>query len=215
VLVEPIRGRRINISTMQYLRDLRELCDRQKLVPDGRRSPVRLAAPASGLLPTRGIRPDRLAARQGPCSGVPIGAASRASGGAGFRPGMRRFHFGGNPLACAAALRRLTPSRRGLLKNAERIGGILLGGLREALAGLPGVAEIRGHGLMIAWSSTGLPEISSGGHWKRILINVTWKRRRLLPPLVMNEVEARQGFPTCGRLVRVVLATTPHCLARA
>jgi len=153
VLVEPIQGEGgINVSSMQYLRDLRELCDRQEWL-------LMLDEVQCGLGRTgkwfvyqhAGIQPDVVLLAKGLASGVPIGAClARGAAAAVFKPGTHGSTFGGNPLACAAALATLAAiEEEGLMKNAERVGGVLLAGLREALAGCPGVAEVRGHGLMI------------------------------------------------------------------
>src|SRR2546422_4311171 len=153
VLVEPIQGEGgINISSMQYLRDLRELCDRQGwfLMVDE----VQCGLGRTGkwfVYQHAEIQPDVVLLAKGLASGVPIGACLAWGAAAGvLKPGTHGSTFGGNPLACAAALATLAAiEEEGLMKNAERIGGILLTGLREALAGRPGVAEVRGHGLMI------------------------------------------------------------------
>src|SRR5439155_16996788 len=97
------------------------------------------------------IQPDVVLLAKGLASGVPIGACLARGAAAGvFKPGTHGSTFGGNPLACAAALATLAAiDEEGLMKNAERIGGILLTGPREARARRPGVAEARGHGLLI------------------------------------------------------------------
>src|SRR2546429_254689 len=108
VLVEPIQGEGgINISTMQYLRDLRELCDRQGwlLMVDE----VQCGLGRTGkwfVYQHAGIQPDVALLAKGLASGVPIGACL-AHGAAAkvFKPGTHGSTFGGNPLACAAAAR--------------------------------------------------------------------------------------------------------------
>ena len=212
VLVEPIQGEGgINISTMQYLRDLRELCDRHDwfLMVDE----VQCGLGRTGkwfVYQHAGIQPDVVLLAKGLASGVPIGAClARGAAAQVFEPGTHGSTFGGNPLACAAALATLAAiEEEDLMKNAERIGGILLAGLREALAGRPGVKEVRGHGLMIGVEL----ERPCGDLVKRaldagLLINVTMDNViRLLPPLVMNEVEARGVLSILVPLVRAFLA---------
>ncbi len=104
------------------------------------------------------------------------------------------------------------------MKNAERTGGILLRGLREALGGQPGVVEIRGQGLMIGVEL----ERPCGDLVERaleagLLINVTMdKVIRLLPPLVIGEAEARQVLAILVPLAREFLAQAPaEAAARA
>jgi len=219
VLVEPIQGEGgINISTMQYLRDLRELCDRQGwfLMVDE----VQCGLGRTGkwfVYQHAEIQPDVVLLAKGLASGVPIGACLARGTAAGvFKPGTHGSTFGGNPLACAAALATLAAiEEEGLMKNAERIGGILLAGLREALAGRPGVAEVRGHGLMIGVElDRPCGDLVKRALEEGLLINVTMDNViRLLPPLIMNEGEARQVLSILVPLVRSFLSQTPAALA--
>jgi len=153
-----------------------------------------------------GIQPDVVLLAKGLASGVPIGAClARGAAAAVFKPGTHGSTFGGNPLACAAALATLAAiEEEGLMKNAERIGGILLAGLREALAGRPGVAEVRGHGLMIGVElDRPCGDLVTQALEAGLLINVTMdKVVRLLPPLIMSEGEAREVLSILVPLVR-------------
>jgi len=219
VLVEPIQGEGgINISTMQYLRDLRELCDRQGwfLMVDE----VQCGLGRTGkwfVYQHAEIQPDVVLLAKGLASGVPIGACLARGTAAGvFKPGTHGSTFGGNPLACAAALATLAAiEEESLMKNAERIGGILLAGLREALAGRPGVAEVRGHGLMIGVElDRPCGDLVKRALEEGLLINVTMDNViRLLPPLIMNEGEARQVLSILVPLVRSFLSQTPAAVA--
>jgi acetylornithine aminotransferase len=222
VLVEPIQGEGgINISTMQYLRDLRELCDRQGwlLMVDE----VQCGLGRTGkwfVYQHAGIQPDVVLLAKGLASGVPIGAClARGAAAAVFKPGTHGSTFGGNPLACAAALATLAAiEEEGLITNAERIGGILLAGLREGLAGRPGVAEVRGHGMMIGVElDRHCGDLVGQALEAGLLINVTMdKVIRLLPPLIMNETEARQVLSILVPLVHSFLAQAPAAVpARA
>ena len=219
VLVEPIQGEGgINISAMQYLRDLRELCDRQGwfLMVDE----VQCGLGRTGkwfVYQHAGIQPDVVLLAKGLASGVPIGACLARGTAAGvFKPGTHGSTFGGNPLACAAALATLTAiEEEDLMKNAERIGGILLAGLREALAGRPGVTEVRGHGLMIGVElDRPCGDLVGQAMEAGLLINVTMDNViRLLPPLIMNDAEARQVLSILVPLVRSFLAQAPAAVA--
>ena len=219
VLVEPIQGEGgINLTTMQYLRDLRELCDRQGwfLMVDE----VQCGLGRTGkwfVYQHAGIRPDVVLLAKGLASGVPIGAClARGAAATVFKPGTHGSTFGGNPLACAAALATLEAiEEEGLMKNAGRVGGLLLSGLREQLGGLPGVAEIRGQGLMIGVElDRPCGELVGQALEAGLLINVTMDNViRLLPPLIMNEAEARQTLAILVPLVRAFLAKVPSAVA--
>jgi len=219
VLVEPIQGEGgINLSTMQYLRELRELCDRQGwlLMVDE----VQCGLGRTGkwfVYQHAGIRPDVVLLAKGLASGVPIGAClARGAAAEVFKPGTHGSTFGGNPLACAAALATLEAiEEEGLMENASRVGAILLDGLRDALAGRPGVVEVRGHGLMIGVElARPCGELVAQALEAGLLINVTMDNVvRLLPPLVMNEAEARQVLSILVPLVRAFLAQAPSAVA--
>jgi acetylornithine aminotransferase len=219
VLVEPIQGEGgINLSTMQYLRELRELCDRKGwfLMVDE----VQCGLGRTGkwfVYQHAGIQPDVVLLAKGLASGVPIGACLARGAAAGvFKPGTHGSTFGGNPLACAAALATLEAiEEEGLMENAARVGAALLAGLREALAGRPGVVEVRGHGLMIGVElARPCGELVAQALEAGLLINVTMDNViRLLPPLIMNESEARQVLAILVPLVRAFLAQAPSAVA--
>jgi len=219
VLVEPIQGEGgINLTTMQYLRDLREVCDRKGwlLMVDE----VQCGLGRTGkwfVYQHAGIAPDVVLLAKGLASGVPIGACLARGVAAGvFKPGTHGSTFGGNPLACAAALATLEAiEEEGLMENAARVGALLLEGLREALAGRPGVVEVRGHGLMIGVElDRPCGELVGRAMEAGLLINVTMDNVvRLLPPLVMSESEARQVLSLLLPLVRAFLVQAPSAVA--
>jgi len=219
VLVEPIQGEGgINLTTMQYLRELRELCDRQGwlLMVDE----VQCGLGRTGrwfVYQHAGIEPDVVLLAKGLASGVPIGAClARGAAAAVFKPGTHGSTFGGNPLACAAALATLEAiEEENLMKNAERVGGLILSGLREGLRGVPGVTEIRGQGLMIGVElDRPCGELVKRALDARLLINVTMDNVvRLLPPLVMKEREAREVLSILLPLMRDFLAQAPAAVA--
>jgi acetylornithine aminotransferase len=148
---------------------------------------------------------------------VPIGACLARGAAAGvFKPGTHGSTFGGNPLACAAALATLEViEEENLMRNAAVVGGAILSGLREGLAGLAGVREIRGHGLMIGVElDRPCGELVNRALDAGLLINVTMDNVvRLLPPLVMKEAEARQVLSILLPLMRDFLAQAPAAVA--
>ena len=219
VLVEPIQGEGgINLSTMQYLRDLRDLCDRKGwfLMVDE----VQCGLGRTGewfVYQHAGIQPDVVLLAKGLASGVPIGAClARGAAASVFKPGTHGSTFGGNPLACAAALATLEAiEEEGLMESASRVGALILSGLHEGLAGVHGVREIRGQGLMIGVElDRPCGDLVNRALAAGLLINVTMDNIvRLLPPLVMKESEARQVLATLVPLVRDFLAEVPTAVA--
>jgi acetylornithine/N-succinyldiaminopimelate aminotransferase len=209
VMVEPIQGEGgINVSRLDYLRGLYELCQRKGwlFISDE----VQCGLGRTGkwfVYQHAGFLPDVVPLAKGLGSGVAVGACvigGRAKGV--FKPGNHGSTFGGNPLAMTAVRTTIdTVKEEGLLANAERVGGILRQGLSEAFAGQKGIAEVRGMGMMIGLEL----EDACGDLVKQALeaglvINVTVdKVVRLLPPLVMKEAEAREVL---ARLVPLVKA---------
>jgi acetylornithine/N-succinyldiaminopimelate aminotransferase len=212
VLVEPIQGEGgINISSLKYLRELREICDRQGwlfMVDE-----VQCGLGRTGrwfVYQHAGVLPDVMPLAKGLGAGLPIGAClARGAAAQVFEPGNHGSTFGGNPLACAAAVATLEIiEEEGLLGNAERMGALLLSGLREQLAGVQGVAEIRGHGLMIGIElDRPCGPLARQALEQGLLINVTMDNVvRLLPALVIGEAEVRQLLSGLVPLIRDFLA---------
>ena len=139
--------------------------------------------------------------------GVPVGACVTGGRAKGvFKPGNHGSTFGGNPLAMTAVVTTLdTVKEERLLDNAARVGATLMGVLRERVGALPGVAEIRGMGLMIGielkqpCGELVLQGLQQAG----LVFNVTADNViRLLPPLVMSEAEGRQVVERLVPLVK-------------
>ena len=209
VMIEPIQGEGgINVSRLEYLRGLHELCQRKGwlFISDE----VQCGLGRTGkwfVYQHAGFQPDVVPLAKGLGSGVAVGACvvgGRAKGV--FKPGNHGSTFGGNPLAMTAVRTTIdTMKEEGLLANAERVGNVLRNGLSEAFSGMKGIAEVRGMGMMIGVEL----EEACGDLVKQaleagLIINVTVdKVVRLLPPLVMKEAEAREVL---ARLVPLVKA---------
>ena len=153
VFFEAIQGEGgVHAITDDYLRAVRKLCDERDwlLMIDE----VQCGMGRTGKWFAHqwaGILPDVMPLAKGLGSGVPIGAVVAGPKAAHiFGPGNHGTTFGGNPLAMRAGVETLRiMEEEGLLANAELVGAHLQTGLRTALAGLAGVKDIRGRGLMI------------------------------------------------------------------
>jgi acetylornithine/N-succinyldiaminopimelate aminotransferase len=198
VLVEPVQGEGgINIPDAAYLAGLRQICDANGWL-------LMLDEVQSGIGRTgtwfahqhTAIKPDVMTLAKGLGSGVPIGVCLAAGAAADlFKPGNHGSTFGGNPLACTAALTTLDViEQEALRENAVRIGELIVASLKQALGSMPGVVQIRGNGLMIGIElDRSCGELVKRALAQGLLINVTSdKVIRLLPPLIMNEQEAQQ-----------------------
>ncbi len=212
VLVEPVQGEGgINIPDAAYLAGLRQICDEHGWL-------FMLDEVQSGIGRTgtwfahqhTAIKPDVMTLAKGLGSGMPIGAClARGPAAEIFKPGNHGSTFGGNPLACRAALTTLeTIEQENLRENAIRIGNLIVDSLKQALANVPGVVQIRGDGLMIGIElDRACGELVRRALAQGLLINVTSdKVIRLLPPLIMNAQEAGQLVAGVVPLVREFLA---------
>ena len=198
VLAEVLQGEGgIVEARADYLRQLRELCTQKEWF-------LMIDEVQSGIGRTgkwfahqwAGITPDVMTLAKGLGSGVPIGAClARGVAANVFKPGNHGTTFGGGPLVSVAALRTLEiMEEEGLLANAVAMGAIVKNGFREALQGVAGVKEVRGMGLMLGIElDRPCGEIVSRGLDAGIFTNVTQDSViRLLPPLIINESEARE-----------------------
>jgi acetylornithine aminotransferase len=205
VMVEPIQGEGgINVARLEYLRGLKEICDRQQwlFISDE----VQCGLGRTGkwfVYQHAGFLPDVVPLAKGLGSGVPVGACvvgGRAKGV--FKPGNHGSTFGGNPLAMTAVATTIdTIEEEGLLANAVRVGD----GIRNGFNGIDGVTEVRGMGLMIGIElARPCGELVKAALDAGLVINVTADNViRMLPPLVMNEAE---GGEVLNRLLPLLKA---------
>lgn len=156
------------------------------------------------------ITPDVMPLAKGLGSGVPIGAClARGVAANVFKPGNHGTTFGGGPLVSVAALRTLEiMEEEGLLANATRMGAILKDGFNQALQGVVGVKEVRGMGLMLGIElNRPCADIVAMALAAGILTNVTQDSViRLVPPLIINESEAREIVARLAPVIKAFLA---------
>jgi len=207
VLIEPIQGEGgINVSRLDYLRGLKQICDEKGwlFISDE----VQCGLGRTGkwfVYQHAGFMPDVVALAKGLASGLPVGACvvgGRAKGV--FKPGNHGSTFGGNPLAMTGVVVTIdTVKEENLLANSAKLGEQMISALRSQLGGA--VAEVRGMGLMIGVEmKEPCGELVKQALEAGLVINVTADNVvRLLPPLVMNEAEGRQ---VVERLVPLVKA---------
>lgn len=213
VFVEPIQGEGgINLARLEYLRGLREICDRHEWLFMSDEVQCGLGRTGKWFVYQHaGFQPDVLPLAKGLGSGVPVGACvvgGRAKGV--FKPGNHGSTFGGNPLAMTAVVTTLdTMKDEGLLENAARTGAAIRDGLGAALQGVPGVAEVRGMGLMIGVElDRPCGDVVKMALAAGLVLNVTADNViRLLPPLVVSEAESREVVERLLPVVRSFLAS--------
>jgi acetylornithine aminotransferase len=212
VLVEPVQGEGgIIVPDAAYLAALRAACDRHGWL-------LMLDEVQSGMARTgrwfahqhAAIRPDVMTLAKGLGNGFPIGAClARGEAATTFHPGTHGSTFGGNPLACTAALATLEIiEQEALLARAEQLGHAITTSLSEQLAGLPWVRQVRGKGLMIAVElDRPCGDLVKLALDAGLLINVTADNVvRLLPPLIMGDTEAGQLATGVADLIRTFVS---------
>lgn len=212
ILVEPVQGEGgIQIPPPAYLQELRRICDSHGwlLMLDEVQTGIGRTGSLFAFQQT-GITPDVMALAKGLGSGFPIGAClAKGAAAEVFKPGNHGSTFGGNPLACAAALATLEAvEEQNLCQQAAEIGAFIRDGLSNQLAGTAGVVQVRGAGLMIGVElDRPCGDLVKLALELGLIINVTADSVvRLLPPLVMKRDEAQQVVDMLAPLIKDFLA---------
>jgi acetylornithine/N-succinyldiaminopimelate aminotransferase len=207
LLVEPIQGEGgVNIPAADYLNRIRNLCDQHELL-------MMLDEIQTGIGRTgkflasqyNNILPDVCTLAKALGNGVPIGAClARGKAAQLLTAGTHGSTFGGNPLACSAALAVLaTLEKENLVELAQQKGQAICAGFIERLQGNKHIVDIRHKGLMIGIElDCPCAGLVQSALQKRLLINVTNETTiRLLPPLIIDEQQIRQLVETLSTLV--------------
>ena len=211
VLAELVQGEGgVSVCSDGYLKGLREICDANGWL-------LMLDEVQTGMGRTGkmfafqhyGVMPDVVTLAKGLGGGVPVGACvARGEAATLFKPGSHGSTFGGNLLACTAALTTIDIiESEDLCKNAAEIGSHIQTSLRRALAETPGVREVRGKGMMIGIElDRPCGDLVKTALEAGLLINVTAENVvRLVPPLVMSRAEADQLFEQLAPMIRSFL----------
>jgi len=198
IFLETIQGEGgVNPARIEFLQALRRVCDARDIL-------LMLDEVQCGIGRTgkwfahqwAGIQPDVMPLAKGLGSGVPVGAVVCGPRAAKvMQPGNHGTTFGGNPLAMRAGVETLRlMEEEGLLANAAKVGAELKASLAQGLAGVAGVVEIRGQGLMLGIeldrpAGALLAKAAEAG----LMISVTADRVvRLVPALILSSDEAAQ-----------------------
>jgi acetylornithine/N-succinyldiaminopimelate aminotransferase len=192
VLLEPVQGEGgVNPASCDYFQGVRHLCDERGvlLVVDEVQTGLGRTGRWFGFQHL-GVRPDVVTMAKALGNGVPIGACwARAEVASAFEPGDHATTFGGQPLATAAARAVLTVMQaEDVPARAARAGARF----RERLEGLPGVAGVRGLGLLLAVELSGrhAPDVNRALLDAGVVANaVTPTALRLAPSLLISDDE--------------------------
>lgn len=213
ILLEPIQGEGgLRIPDDGYLSALRQICDRQGWL-------MMLDEVQSGVGRTgkwfcyqhEGATPDVLCLAKALGNGFPMGAClARGEAAKLFSPGSHGSTFGGNPVACRAALAVLdTIETEELCQRAGALGQRIKAAFVDRLSDQKSVRDIRNRGLMIGIElDKPCGELVRRAAHRHLLINVTSENViRLLPPLIIDDGEADQITDTVSTLVQEFLAS--------
>jgi acetylornithine/N-succinyldiaminopimelate aminotransferase len=148
-----------------------------------------------------GVRPQLATLAKGLANGLPIGCllvADEAAGG--FAPGDHASTFGGNPVVCSVACAVCDTVDGDLLADVQAAGALL----REGLAALPGLLEVRGRGLLLAaeLDREAAPVVGACLEAGLLILSAGERVLRLTPPLVVGATEIDLALTT----LREVLA---------
>jgi 4-aminobutyrate aminotransferase len=153
-----------------------------------------------------GIDPDIILLAKGIASGLPLGAMVAKQGLMTWEPGAHANTFGGNPVACEAALVTLDLVQNGLMQNAKKVGTFLIDRLKEMQKKYALIGEVRGKGLMIGIELVRDRETKEPAITERSAIIQRCFERGLLvlgcgtsvirfaPPLILKRAEAERGL---------------------
>ncbi len=213
ILVEPIQGESgVKVPADDYLNRLRQICDEQNwlLMLDE----VQTGNGRTGsyfAYQQNDILPDVVTTAKGLGNGVPIGAClARGVAADVLQPGNHGSTFGGNPLACAAALAVIdTIESDNLSGRAAELGDWIRQAFINEFQGADYVKEVRGKGLMIALElDRPCNELTVLAKVKGILLNVTGDGKivRLLPPLILTDSEASLIVGVVSKLIKILVA---------
>jgi 4-aminobutyrate aminotransferase len=212
VIVEPIQGEGGYIVPEDgFLEGLRAICDRHGilLIADE----IQAGAGRTGTMwaiEHWGVKPDILLSAKGIASGMPLGAmVARADLLEAWGPGAHGSTYGGNPVACAAALATIDLLEGGLIANARARGEQALAGLRPLVDRHPGlVREVRGRGLMLGveFDTAEHAEEVQWAAFQRGLLVLECGRSsvRMAPALVVSEGEMATALRIFGESVAAI-----------
>jgi acetylornithine aminotransferase len=195
VIIEPIMGEAgVIVPPADYLQELRALCDAKGalLVIDAVQTGMGRTGDWFGY-EYSGITPDVITLAKGLGGGLPLGAMIALGKAADlFQPGDHGSTFGGNPVTTSAGLAaiKFIESQK-LLKKVEKQGAFLM----QELALIPGVAEVRGAGLLLGIELENLKasDVASSLQKAGVLVNAANPTTiRLAPALIVTDVQIKK-----------------------
>ena len=206
ILVEPVLGEGgVRIPSEDYLVGLREACDKSgwllmldEVQTGNGRTGKYFAFQHTAILP------DVVTTAKGLANGVPIGAClARGAAAETLVPGTHATTFGGNPLACAAAIATVDELTGGVIDQVSSTGSRMVSRFKDALKGCNQVKDVRGKGMMIAVElHEPCTDLVVSAMERGLLLNVAADSViRLLPPLNLTVEDADKVVQIVSDLV--------------
>lgn len=207
IMLEPIQAEGgMHVATPEFLKQLRKLCDEQGLLLIF--DEVQTGVGRTGTLyayEQTAVTPDIMTSAKALGSGVPIGAMLTTQEiSQGLVPGTHATTFGGNPLACSAALATLEIiERERLLENCLNVGKYLKSQLNALVSSHEMAVEVRGEGLLLGLelSRSAKPIIAACAQ-RGVLINAIGdKVLRFTPALTIQKSQLRAGLQVLAEVL--------------
>ncbi len=221
VVVEPIQGEGgYLVAPAQFMQRLRSLTSRHGIllvvdeVQSGMGRTGRMFA-----VEHSGVQPDMVAIAKGIASGMPLGVALARAELMTWPPGAHASTFGGNPVACAAALETIRMLNESLVRNAAVVGERLKDGLSALAEKHLLVGDVRGRGLMVGvelvkdrTTKERAPEarnavVSAAFRRGLLILGAGRNTVRFCPPLVLTAEEADTAVRLFDEALTEVAAT--------
>ena len=222
LVVEPIQGEGgYLVPPPEFLQRLRQLADRHGIllivdeVQAGMGRTGRMFATEHS-----GVQPDIITMAKGIASGLPLGVATARAGLMDWTPGAHASTFGGNPVACAAALATIRLLREQLIANAADVGSFMIDGLRALQQKHDLIGDVRGHGLMIGVELVKNRQSKSRATAERdrvveeafrrglLILGAGRNTLRLSPPLVLTRAQATVALGILDEAIAVASRTS-------
>lgn len=208
VLLEPVQGEGgVHIPDEDYLNQIREICDDNNwlMILDEIQTGIGRTGKWFAYQHSN-IKPDVITSAKALGNGVPIGACL-AHGKAAelFHPGNHGSTFGGNPLACAAAIAVIESiENEDLLSRCSTLSQSILDQFNDQLSDIAGVKDIRAAGLLIGIElEDDCTDLVSQALNEGLLINVTAGNViRLLPPFIMTDEQSTKLVTVVSTLIK-------------
>ncbi|MGE0043565.1 MAG: acetyl ornithine aminotransferase family protein [Vicinamibacterales bacterium] len=165
-----------------------------------------------------GVEPDIVTSAKGIASGLPLGVTTSRADVMDWTPGAHASTFGGNPVACAAALATIRLLETSLIRNAAEVGQVFMDGLCELMGKHPLIGDVRGKGLMIGIELVRDRQTKERATTERdrvveecfrrglLILGAGRNALRLSPPLVLSKAEAQVALGILDEAIGVVEA---------